>query len=108
MRRITKGCRTPDNAGTIEDGVETAGRKLFECAVQARFGANSRVHVARDGAPWIAGQVEQQFGEQGSSLELDLQLRLEPQSEARNPESELHSIRPKPDKPEPRRYNALG
>ena len=63
-----KGSRTPVYAGTIEGGVETAGRQLFECAVRAGFGANSRVHAVGDGAPWIVGQVEEQFGAQGSYL----------------------------------------
>ncbi len=63
-----QGSRTPVYAGTIEGGVEVAGRQLLECAVRAGFGANSRVHAVGDGAPWIVGQVEEQFGEQGSYL----------------------------------------
>jgi hypothetical protein len=63
-----KGSTTPVYAGTIEGGVEIAGRQLFECAVRAGFGANSRVHAVGDGAPWIVGQVEEQFGSQGSYL----------------------------------------
>jgi hypothetical protein len=63
-----KGSTTPVYAGTIEGGVETAGRQLFECAVRAGFGANSNVHAVGDGAPWIVGQVEERFGAQGSYL----------------------------------------
>jgi Uncharacterised protein family (UPF0236) len=63
-----KGSQTPVYAGTIEGGVETAGRQLFECAVRVGFGANSHVHAVGDGAPWIVGQVEEQFGAQGSYL----------------------------------------
>jgi len=63
-----KGSQTPVYDGTIEGGVETAGRQLLECAVRAGFGANSRVHAVGDGAPWIVGQVEEQFGAQGSYL----------------------------------------
>ena len=63
-----KGSTTPVYAGTIEGGVEIAGRQLFACAVRAGFGANSRVHAVGDGAPWIVGQVEEQFGAQGSYL----------------------------------------
>jgi len=63
-----KGSRTPVYAGSIEGGVEEAGRQLLSCAVRAGFGANSRVHAVGDGAPWIVGQVEQQFGDQGSYL----------------------------------------
>jgi hypothetical protein len=53
-----KGSRTPVYAGTIEGGVETAGQQLFDCAVKAGFGTDSRVHAVGDGAPWIVGQVE--------------------------------------------------
>lgn len=62
------GSRTPHYAGTIEGGVEVAGRQMLECAVRAGFGAQSRVHAVGDGAPWIVGQIEQQFGVQGSYL----------------------------------------
>jgi hypothetical protein len=63
-----KGSKTPVYAGTIAGGVETAGQQLLECAVRAGFGANSHVHAVGDGAPWIVGQVEEQFGAQGSYL----------------------------------------
>jgi len=63
-----KGSRTPVYGGGIEGGVETAGRRLFACAVRAGFGADSRVHAVGDGAPWIVGQIEDLFGEQGSYL----------------------------------------
>ena len=63
-----EGSRTPVYAGSIEGGVEEAGRRLLACAIRAGFGANSRVHAVGDGAPWILGQIEQQFGEQGSYL----------------------------------------
>ena len=63
-----KGSRTPIYGGGIEGGVEAAGQQLFGCAVRAGFGADSRVHAVGDGAPWIVGQIEEQFGEQGSYL----------------------------------------
>ncbi len=63
-----KGSRTPIYGGGIEGGVEAAGRKLLACAVRAGFGTDSQVHAVGDGAPWIVGQIEQQFGEQGSYL----------------------------------------
>ena len=44
------------------------GVSCFRCAVRAGFGANSRVHAVGDGAPWIVGQIEQQFGDQGRYL----------------------------------------
>ena len=63
-----QGSRTPVYAGSIEGGVEEAGRQLLSCAVRAGFGANSRVHAVGDGAPWIVGQVEERFGDQGAYL----------------------------------------
>jgi Uncharacterised protein family (UPF0236) len=63
-----KGSRTPVYGGGIEGGVEVAGRRLFDCAVRAGFGSDSRVHAVGDGAPWIEGQVEERFGVQGSYL----------------------------------------
>ncbi len=63
-----KGSCTPVYGGGIEGGVEAAGRRLFGCAVRAGFGADSHVHAVGDGAPWIVGQIEDVFGEQGSYL----------------------------------------
>jgi hypothetical protein len=63
-----KGSRTPVYGGGIEGGVEVAGRRLFDCAVRAGFGVDSRVHAVGGGAPWIVGQIEEQFGAQGSYL----------------------------------------
>lgn len=63
-----QGSRTPVYAGSIEGGVEAAGRQLLACAVRAGFGTRSRVHAVGDGAPWIVGQVEAQFGDQGRYL----------------------------------------
>jgi len=63
-----EGSRTPVYAGSIEGGVEAAGRQLLACAVRAGFGTSSRVHAVGDGAPWIVGQVEEQFGDQGRYL----------------------------------------
>jgi len=64
----SQGSRTPVYAGTIDGGAEVAGRQLLDCAVRAGFGANSSVHAVGDGAPWIVGQVEEQFGAQGRYL----------------------------------------
>ena len=63
-----KGSRTPVYGGGIEGGVEAAGRRLLTCAVRAGFGTDSRVHAVGDGAPWIVGQVEEMFGDQGAYL----------------------------------------
>ena len=63
-----KGSRTPVYGGGIEGGVEDAGRRLLACPVRAGFEAGSRVHAVGDGAPWIVGQIEGRFGEQGRYL----------------------------------------
>jgi len=63
-----KGSCSPVYGGGIEGGVDMAGRKLFACAVRAGFGADSRIHAVGDGAPWIVGQIEERFGDQGSYL----------------------------------------
>ncbi len=63
-----QGSVTPVYAGSIAGGVEAAGRQLPACAVRAGFGTGSRVHAAGDGAAWIVGQVEQQFGGQARYL----------------------------------------
>jgi hypothetical protein len=63
-----KGSVTPFYAGTIEGGVELAGRQMLHCAKRAGFGVRSHVHAIGDGAPWIVGQVEERFGEQGEYL----------------------------------------
>jgi hypothetical protein len=63
-----KGSRTPVFGGGIEGGVDGAGARLLDCAVRAGFGSDSRVHAVGDGAPWIADQIEEQFGDQGSYL----------------------------------------
>jgi len=63
-----KGSRTPVYGGGMGGGVEAAGQRLFACAVRAGFGAASRVHAVGDGAPWIVGQIDDLFGEQGSYL----------------------------------------
>jgi hypothetical protein len=63
-----KGSKTPVYASTIEGGVETAGQQILGCAVRAGFGVDSHVHAVGDGAPWIVGQVEEQFGAQASYL----------------------------------------
>jgi hypothetical protein len=63
-----QGSKTLVYGGTLQGDVATAGQKLFDCARQAGFGRGSYVHGVGDGAPWIADQVEDQFGAQGSYL----------------------------------------
>jgi hypothetical protein len=58
---------TPLFAVTLGDAV-AAGADLKRLAVAAGLNAQTRVHGLGDGAPWIADQVEWQFGAQGSYL----------------------------------------
>jgi hypothetical protein len=53
---------------TLDGDVATAGKQLRACAKRAGFAANHCVHALGDGAPWIAQQVKQRFGSQGSYL----------------------------------------
>jgi hypothetical protein len=53
---------------TLLGDVQVAGRQLRACAKRAGFGPGHRVHGVGDGAPWIATQVRQRFGSQGSYL----------------------------------------
>ena len=55
-------------AATLLGDVDTAGKQLRACAKRAGFGKGHRVHGVGDGAPWIAKQVRQRFGSQGSYL----------------------------------------
>jgi hypothetical protein len=63
-----QGSRTLSYGGVVQGDVVAAGEQLFACAVAAGFGRHSRVHAVGDGAPWIAAQVEEQFGAKGSYL----------------------------------------
>lgn len=63
-----KGSNTPVYAATIGGGADKAGAQLFDCALRAGFGADSRVHAVGDGASWIVGQIEERFGDQGRYL----------------------------------------
>lgn len=47
---------------------DMAGDHLFDCAVRAGFGEQTKVHCVGDGARWIAEQVERVFGSQGNFL----------------------------------------
>lgn len=55
-------------AATLLGSVETAGKQLRACAKRAGFGKGHHVHAVGDGAPWIATQVKENFGSQGSYL----------------------------------------
>lgn len=63
-----QGSQTLSYGGTLQGDIEQAGRALFDCARRAGFGQDTHLHAVGDGAPWIAAQVENQFGAQGSYL----------------------------------------
>ena len=63
-----QGSKSPSYGGTLQGDVETAGAKLLECANNAGLDSKTYVHGVGDGAPWIADQVEEQFGSQGHYL----------------------------------------
>lgn len=63
-----KGSKTLTYGGTLQGNVDSAGEQLRACAIQAGFGRHTHIHAVGDGAPWIADQVEDQFGTQGSYL----------------------------------------
>ncbi len=52
--------------------VDEAGHRWSIAAVQAGWGADSRIHCVGDGAPWIAHQARHQFGQRGNGYLLDL------------------------------------
>ena len=52
----------------FQEGTDEAGKNLFDCACRAGFGGGTCLHSVGDGAPWICGQVEKQFGLQGHYL----------------------------------------
>lgn len=62
-----KGSTTPIFAGTM-DSVEIAGQQLLACVNAAGAMEKTKVHCVGDGARWIANQVEQKFGSNGTYL----------------------------------------
>lgn len=61
------GSVTPRFAATLGEP-DVVGKQLRDCALRVGFGLTSRVHSVGDGAPWIADQVHQVFGQQGTYL----------------------------------------
>jgi hypothetical protein len=53
--------------GTFES-VDVAGAKLAQCVLRVGCDGQTKVHCVRDGAVWIADQVENQFGANGTYL----------------------------------------
>ena len=62
-----KGSVNPIFGGTFGTTQE-AGQQLLQCAKQVGFGENTKIHGVGDGAPWIAEQIDEQFGINGSYL----------------------------------------
>lgn len=63
-----RGSVPPYFAASFQESVEPAGKSLFDCAGRAGWGRQTYVHAVGDGAPWIAAQIEIQFGAQGHYL----------------------------------------
>lgn len=47
---------------------DEAGEQLVNSAIRVGVGQQTYVHGVGDGAPWIAGQIAQRFGEPGRYL----------------------------------------
>lgn len=62
-----KGSMTPVFAGTM-DSVQVAGQQLLSCVTSAGATEKTKVHCVGDGARWIANQVEEKFGSNGTYL----------------------------------------
>lgn len=62
-----KGSATPIFAGTM-GSVEVAGQQLLACVNAAGATEKTKVHCVGDGARWIASQVEEKFGSNGTYL----------------------------------------
>jgi Uncharacterised protein family (UPF0236) len=64
--------RTPEQTlpifGATLGSVDDAGAQLLDSAIRAGLGIETFVHGVGDGAPWIATQVELQFGGSGRYL----------------------------------------
>lgn len=62
-----KECVTPYFAATLES-VSEAGQQLLTCVNQSGAYEKTKVHCVGDGAVWIANQVEERFGSNGTYL----------------------------------------
>jgi hypothetical protein len=62
-----KGSLTPKFAGTFGT-VQLAGEQLMSCVQRVGFDHTTKVHCVGDGAVWIANQVEERFGANGTYL----------------------------------------
>lgn len=62
------GSTTPKFGAVFQGSVDEAGEALLASAMLAGFGSQTHLHSVGDGAPWIAHQVVDKFGTQGSYL----------------------------------------
>lgn len=62
------GSVTPKFGVVFQGEVDDAGQSLLNSAILAGFGQQTHLHAVGDGAPWIANQVQDKFGAQGSYL----------------------------------------
>lgn len=63
----TPGSVTPIFGATL-GSVEEAGERMAVAALEVGLGSETKVHGLGDGAAWIIGQIEEQFGANGSYL----------------------------------------
>lgn len=59
---------TPKFGVVFQGNVDDAGQSLLNTAILAGFGEHTHFHGVGDGASWIANQVADKFGTQGSYL----------------------------------------
>jgi len=64
---VAQGSATPTYAVSFE-GTAHAGMALASTARAAGLGEHTKVHGVGDGAPWIAAEVDNQFGSQATYL----------------------------------------
>ena len=60
-----KGRVSPVFDGHFMGSVEESGWPWARCVAKAGLGPESQLHAIGDGAPWIAHQIDRQFGTQG-------------------------------------------
>lgn len=61
------GSKSSVFSATFSD-INTVGKHIRYCVDKAGCGANTKIHAVGDGAPWIAEQVDTQFGSQAKYL----------------------------------------
>lgn len=62
-----KGSTTPIFSATFEDA-KKAGEHVLHCVKSVGVNEETKVHCVGDGAVWIANQIEEQFGANGTYL----------------------------------------